>query len=157
MPVVTRETWTGFLSELKIPNYQTIVLKSIERENSTLKKMLDKSNSSQGSYESGISMGMGIIYRLLQMQSQTSLPVVTEEIYKSTVSDLVRRYDFALGLRDKIKEENPVVMGAIYDISSQNSDDPSFSLGFVQGSIMTYELLRRQAEANKLEKEVGSS
>ena len=93
--------------------------------------------------------------------TQDGLPVVTIETCQ-TYSFLVERLnlDFNTLLkeyRERLQKENPILCEAlsnlIVPLFKEDYGEKAASILF--GSFITYEFLRRQAEANKLEKELG--
>ncbi len=92
--------------------------------------------------------------------TKDGLPVVSENLYYSFSNILLRTLhsgDFGEGeiseILSRLNKENKNIY-RFYEYLLKNKN--SISAGFGLGMIFTYELLRRQAEANQLEKELGS-
>jgi len=84
------------------------------------------------------------------------LPVVSKDTFESLV---------ALAMRDKkkkeaddfmqiVQRENPMIDGMLTMIVTKYGES-DYSAGFAAGLRFTYELLMRQAAANKLEEKLG--
>lgn len=81
------------------------------------------------------------------------LPVVTQEVREVFIRDIYRRIhertgiDFAIDICKRCQEENPEIYQLIQEVCGDNGEERERVLC---GFSFTYELLRRQAEANKM-------
>ena len=90
-----------------------------------------------------------------QKYTREGLPILTEENLDALLQIWKRDKDFDLFVQDKIKE-NPGLYSFLEKMKKEcKGDYYDFSQGIIAGAMLLYESFRRQAEANKLEKEFG--
>ncbi len=96
-----------------------------------------------------------------QQHTQDELPLVSEEVIEVFLRDATRRNDegsnvaqaYGAGLQSRLERDNPhlsefLVRYANASLAGERGDY------FIQGAVFAYELLRRQANTNVLQRSI---